>query len=279
MSAKLFTRVLPRLLGGTPRRSEASRRFLSHQRIRDFDRAGFASTIRYRPADWGLFFEALLHRSYLPFIEDPAPSNERLEFLGDAVLSFLVAEHLHATHRKMEEGDLTKFRSRLVNRRVLAQCARRLRLTEYLFLSASALRSIEGGSDSILSDGFEAVVGAVYLDGGIPAARKFVREHLLSHEEVLNGAMTDDNYKSALLEFAQRNALGTPKYNIVHEEGPDHDRRFTVEVVVGTDTLGRGTGKSKKDAEQRAASEALQSLKHDGPRSTSSEQKSRQHDS
>jgi len=232
----------------------------SQPRIRDFDRAVFAAAIRYRPGDWDLFFEALLHRSYLPFIEGTASSNERLEFLGDAVLSFLVAEHLHTVHPAMEEGDLTKLRSRLVNRRVLAQCARRLRMTEFLFLSASALHSIEAGSDSILSDAFEALVGAVYLDGGIRAARRFVQGHLLSHEDVLNGARMDDNYKSALLEYAQRHSLGTPKYVIVQEEGPDHDRRFTVEVVVGAESLGRGTGKSKKDAEQQAASHAIRLL-------------------
>lgn len=213
--------------------------------------------IGYQAVDQRYFVEALLHRSFLPYAGDDWQSNERLEFLGDAILSFLVAEHLHEVHPAMEEGELTKLRARLVNRRVLAQRAKSIHLLDFLFLSPSALQSIDSGAESILSDAFEAIIGAIYLDGGLHEARKFVHHTLLSRKAVVRNALMDDNYKSALLEFAQSKTLGIPRYSTVREEGPDHDRRFTVEVYVGEEHMGTGVGRNKKDAEQAAASEAL----------------------
>lgn len=213
--------------------------------------------IGYHPVNRAVFLEALLHRSYLPFVTPGHRSNERLEFLGDSILNFLVADHLYRTYRGMGEGELTKLRARLVNRRVLAQRARSINLSEFLLLSPSALQSLDGGSESILSDGFEALIGAIYLDGGLDKAREFVNRTLLSHESVLQSALMDDNFKSALLEHTQSHGLGVPRYVTIREEGPDHDRRFTVEVYVGEQKMGTGTGRSKKDAEQAAAAVAL----------------------
>ena len=122
------------------------------------------------------------------------------------------------------------------------------------------LQSIDSGSDSILADAFESVIAAIYLDGGLPAARTFVTHKLLTDTGVLNSALTDDNYKSALLEYAQGRSLGVPHYTVVKEDGPDHDRRFTVEVSLGTENFGIGTGRSKKDAEQAAAAQALERI-------------------
>ncbi|GJQ21689.1 MAG: ribonuclease 3 [Bacteroidia bacterium] len=221
----------------------------------DFQR--FQKTIGYTARNPRLFVEALLHRSYLPQLHERWNSNERLEFLGDAVLNFLVAEHLHSANPDMEEGDLTKLRSRLVNRKVLAQASRDLHLADFLLLSASAAQSLDHGSESILSDAFEAIVGALYLDGGIEGARAFVERTLL-RSRTLKEALTDDNYKSALLEYAQAEGLGIPRYGILREEGPDHDRRFTIEVFVGQERCGVGIGKSKKEAEQAAAARALE---------------------
>ena len=225
-----------------------------------FDFTRFETTIGYHPANWHLFIESLLHRSYLQYVGERWKSNERLEFLGDAVLNCLVAEHLYASYPDMEEGDLTKARSRLVNRKTLAQRAKDLRLSDFLLLSSSAVQSIEGGSESILSDAFEAIIGAIYLDGGIDAAREFVRRSLISNALVVSSALTDDNYKSALLEYSQARSLGVPRYTIVREEGPDHDRRFTVEVFLGSESHGTGSGRSKKDAEQAAAAQALERI-------------------
>ena len=196
----------------------------------------------------------------MQYLGPRAKSNERLEFLGDAILNSLVAEYLYRLYPDMEEGDLTKIRSRLVNRRALALRAKELRLSEYMLLSSSALQSIDSGSDSILADAFEAVIGALYLDGGLPAAREFVSHTLLSHAEIVNSALTDDNYKSALLEYSQARTLGVPRYAIVKEDGPEHDRRFTVEVYLGAESMGSGSGRSKKDAEQAAAAEALERI-------------------
>jgi ribonuclease-3 len=168
----------------------------------------------------------------------------------------------------MEEGDLTKIRSRLVNRKTLAQRAKDLHLSDFMLLSSSAVQSIDSGSESILSDAFEAIIGAIYLEGGLEEARAFVKRALLSSDEILNSALTDDNYKSALLEYSQGHSLGIPRYTIVREEGPDHDRRFTVEVFLGSDSYGTGTGRSKKDAEQAAAAQAIVKITNHHPEKT-----------
>jgi ribonuclease-3 len=227
---------------------------------RKFDSARFEQLIGYHPKNWPLFYESLLHRSYLQYLGPQVQSNERLEFLGDAILNSLVAEYLYHLYPFMEEGDLTKIRSRLVNRKALAFRAKELRLSDYMLLSSSALQSVDSGSDSILADAFEAVIGAIYIDGGLTAARIFVIETLLSHAGILNSALTDDNYKSALLEYAQGHSLGVPRYSVVKEDGPDHDRRFTVEVFLGAESFGVGIGRSKKDAEQAAAAQALERI-------------------
>ncbi|GEM_PF-103549 len=225
-----------------------------------FDFIRFEQTIDYHPRSWKLFLQALLHRSYLQLINEKWDSNERLEFLGDSVLNCVIAEHLFRTYPDMEEGSLTKMRSRLVNRRVLSLRAKEMHLTEFLLLSSSAAQSIDNGSESITADAFESLVGALYLDGGLRAARKFISSTLLKDPGVINSALTDDNYKSALLEYAQARSLGIPRYTVVHEEGPEHDRRFTVEVLINAKSWGTGSGRSKKEAEQSAAEQALENI-------------------
>ena len=222
-----------------------------------FDFARFEEIIQYCPRKWKLFLQALLHRSYLQFVDEQWDSNERLEFFGDAILNFVVAEHLFNAYPEMAEGELTKLRSRLVNRKVLSQRAKEMHLSDFLLLSTSAAQSIDSGSESIIADAFEAVVGALYLDGALPAARKFIHTALLNDPEVFKLAMMDDNFKSALLEYAQANSLSIPRYTVIQEEGPEHDRRFTVEVSIGSQILGVGTGRSKKEAEQSAAAQAF----------------------
>jgi ribonuclease-3 len=223
-----------------------------------FDFVRFEQTINHRPRQWRYFLQALLHRSYLQFIDTEWNSNERLEFLGDSILNFVVAEYLFDAHPEMEEGSLTKVRSRLVNRKVLAQRAKDLNLSSFLLLSTSAAQSIDAGSESILADAFESIIGAMLLDGGISVARKFISATILKNQDVINYALTDDNYKSALLEYAQGHGLGIPRYNVLKEEGPEHDRRFTVEVVLASESWGTGSGKSKKEAEQAAAAQAIE---------------------
>jgi ribonuclease III len=233
-------------------------------RSNGFDFVRFEEALQYHPHKWKLFLQALLHRSYLQLVDGKWESNERLEFLGDAILNFVVAEYLFRIYPDMEEGDLTKLRSRLVNRRILAQRSKEIHISDFLLMSSSAAQSIDSGSESIVADAFESIIGALYLDGGFAAAEKFIYKSLLINPDVFNSAMTDDNYKSALLEYAQARSLGIPRYSVTLEEGPEHDRRFTVEVIIGTQSLGSGSGRSKKEAEQSAAAHALKSIQqHD----------------
>ncbi len=209
-----------------------------------------------------LFTEALSHRSYLQIPgNEHFLSNERLEFLGDAVLNLTVAEYLYRHHVLAPEGELTKIRSRLVNRKALAQYAREIQLAEFLLMSPSATQVSNKGMETILADAYEAIVGAIYLDGGFAFAQDFVERSI--HRALEAGMVTteDDNYKSRLLEHAQAGGLGPPRYLTVNEEGPDHDRTFTVEVWIGNVPYGTGRGKNKKDAEQAAAEEAFQKLR------------------
>jgi ribonuclease-3 len=207
--------------------------------------------------DRDLFVQALLHRSFPQRSGHASSSNERLEYLGDSVLNLIVGEHLYARYPSAPEGDLTKMRSRLVNSKALAAYAKALRLSDFILMSPSAAQSVGRGYDTIIADTFEAIVAAIYLDRGFVTARRFVERQVslaLAHGAVVTN---DENYKSKLLEYAQSRGLGVPRYLIVKEEGPDHDRTFTVDVLLRNERRGTGTGKNKKDAEQAAASQAL----------------------
>ena len=208
-----------------------------------------------------LFVQALLHRSFPQRSGHASSSNERLEYLGDSVLNLIVGEHLYARYPDAPEGDLTKMRSRLVNSKALAAYAKALHLSDFILMSPSAAESVGKGYDTIIADTFEAIVAAIYLDRGFVAARRFVERQVsqaLAHGAVVT---VDENYKSKLLEYAQSRGLGVPRYLIVREEGPDHDRTFTVDVLIRNERRGTGTGKNKKDAEQAAASQALNNLR------------------
>jgi len=220
----------------------------------------FQQLTGYTIKDQDIFVLALLHRSFLQRPGQPDRSNERLEFLGDSVLSLVVAEYLYNTFPLAEEGDLTKVRSRLVNRKALAAYAKEIHLMDFIFMSTSAAQSIGKGYDTIIADTYEAVIAAIYIDGGYAQAKRFVERQVLA--AIKNGTVVtdDENYKSLLLEYAQGNGLGVPRYTIVKEEGPDHDRTFTVDVLLNSVRLGCGTGKNKKEAEQVAASKALDEL-------------------
>lgn len=219
--------------------------------------------IRIRNEDY--FVEAMTHRSALSFSSpDRKKSNERLEYLGDAVLNLLVAEILFDENPELDEGQMTRLRSLLVNQHALAECATEVNLSSFITMSNSAQQAIEKGYETIISDAFEAVVAAIYLDGGLKAAKKFVVRVVMPKEEQIGREIfktLDRNFKSALLELSQARGLGAPRYNLLKEEGPDHDRTFTVEVLVGDEPRGSGSGKTKKAAEQNAAEVAYESLK------------------
>lgn len=209
-------------------------------------------------ADKSLLAQAFTHRSYLNENRGLGRGhNERLEFLGDAVLELAVTEHLYAAYPDRDEGDLTSYRAALVNTVVLADAARALGFNDFLMLSRGEARDQGRARVSILADAFEAVIGAVYLDQGYAASRDFISRVLLPKlpEIVEEGLWIDA--KSRLQEKAQDVLSVTPSYRTVSEEGPDHDKRFIVAAMIGADEIGRGTGKSKQDAEQDAARAGL----------------------
>lgn len=214
-------------------------------------------TIKHR----AYFMQALTHRSYLQFVQDPAmESNERLEFLGDAVLDLIIGEYLYREFRNYPEGELTKLRSRLVSGAALAKHANDIGLERFMLLSNSAYNALIRGSVTLLADAYEALIAAIYLDGGMDSARDFIYQHIITHTRRDELMLADTNYKSMLLEYAQGNKLGVPRYITVSEEGPNHARTFSVEVLVGGIVQGDGQGRSKKEAEQMAAKMALEHI-------------------
>ena len=210
------------------------------------------------PVDESLLLRALTHRSYA-YENGGLPNNERLEFLGDSVLGLVVTDTLYAAHPELPEGQLAKLRAAVVNMRALADVARTLGLGDHLLLGRG--EESTGGRDkaSILADTMEAVIGTVYLSCGLEHAATLVHHLLdpLMAKSASLGAGLD--WKTSLQELAAADALGMPEYRVT-EEGPDHEKTFTASAVVGTFVLGEGVGRSKKEAEQRAAEEAWKHL-------------------
>lgn len=220
-----------------------------------------STILGYAFSEPDLLVQALKHRSYLPVANEcRAQSNERLELLGDAVLGLVVTESLYRLYPEKEEGDITAMKSLLVSRKVLARFARQLNLGRFVLMSESEDHSGGRHRPSILADGFEAIIGALYLDGGLAAARKFIADHVLVYMAPTLAEESDRNFKSTLLEYSQSQNMGAPFYTIRSEEGPDHNKLFTVEVKIQNRTVGIGRGHSKKRAEQQAAQNALEKL-------------------
>jgi len=217
--------------------------------------------VQYSINNLSLFKTALTHRSAIDFSDKSKfVSNERLEFLGDAVLDLVVAEYLYTSYPALNEGELTKLRSLVVNAKTLAGYARALHIGSMLIVSDSAASMGVRNSDTALSDALEALIGAIYLDGGYERAKHFVQAHILSRTDFEQLLSTEQNYKSVLLEYAQAQRIPLPVYVITSEEGPSHNKTFTVAVKLGEEIVGKGTGRSKKEAEQSAAREAAAKL-------------------
>jgi ribonuclease-3 len=226
------------------------------------DRARVERMLGMGVRDLRLFEHALKHRSiFRGAVTTGIESNERLEFLGDAVLGAVVAERLYSRFPAHDEGFLTRMRANLVNGQALAGYARSLGLGRIILMSDNAAQGEGRDNPTILADAFEAVVGALYLDQGFDAARRFVLRVLDREVDLDEVAGQRSNHKSLLLEYAQARGWGQPAYVVVSEEGPSHERRFTVEVLVDNIPRGQGSARSKKQAEQVAAEEALQVLR------------------
>lgn len=213
--------------------------------------------ISYTFADSAILSESLSHRSYVKTAANPKyPSFERLEFLGDSVLGMLVAEQLFRLYPECSEGELTKLKSALVNEQTLAMIAREMGLGNFIRLSEEEANAGGRERPSITSDCFEALLGAIYLDGGLKPVERFVSDFVISRIAEVQNNRAIRNFKGELLEITQGASAGTPRYDVIEESGPDHDKTFTVAVHGFGVELARGAGHSKKEAEQVAAGRA-----------------------
>lgn len=212
----------------------------------------------YTFRDPSLLENALTHSSRANESRGTLSSNERLEFLGDSILGMVVADHLYRNHPDLPEGELTRTRAALVCEESLVEVAQELNLGEYLRLGKGEEAGGGRNRPSIRADAVEAVLAAVYLDGGIGSARKIVQKYILSRE--VAGLTKPHDYKTALQELVQRESGQVLQYRLTGEEGPDHDKRFFMEVTLNGTPIGSGTGRSKKEAEQMAAHAAIKAL-------------------
>lgn len=209
--------------------------------------------IDYNFKDKSLLLRALAHSSYVNEKQGTGECNERLEFLGDSVLGFITAEYFYQNF-KYSEGELTKMRASTVCEKSLFSFAKKLQLGEYLLLGKGEVCTGGRERPSMLADAFEAVIAAIYLDGGIDEAKRFVLRFV---KEAAATVSVFHDYKTKLQEIIQKNPEESVEYVHVGESGPDHDKRFEVEVHLNSNVIGKGIGKSKKIAEQEAAREAL----------------------
>lgn len=206
-----------------------------------------------------LLKQALTHRSWVNENDKSRGTNERLEFLGDAILEFVVSLSIYNKFKDKEEGYLTALRSNLVNTKNLNLVAQKLGLGQEIFLSKGEEDGGGRNNPSLLADTVEAIIGAIYLDGGIEKVKEFINQNILVDVEKMASLPLKDP-KSLLQEKVQAKNLQAPKYQVISEEGPDHNKQFTIEVIINKNTKAVGVGKSKSEAEQDAASNALQNM-------------------
>ena len=217
------------------------------------------TAIGYRFHNITLLQNALTHSSYAnERWHDSLKSNERLEFLGDSILGMVVAEHLYRNFPNRPEGELTRMRADMVCERALARVAEQISLGQHLLLGNGEEQGGGRGRDSILADAVESVIAACFLDGGMDAARGFINRFVL--EDIPVRKLRNADYKTALQELVQQKKNQVLSYELVGEEGPDHNKTFRVSVSLNGKIVGEGTGSSKKRAEQDAAHGAIQAL-------------------
>jgi ribonuclease-3 len=219
--------------------------------------------ISYRFRSLQLLTQALTHRSYLHESMEGGEDNERLEFLGDSVIEVVVSHLLMTRFPHLTEGGLSKTRAEFVKEDTLAALAREIRLGDALRLGRGEEETGGRGKDSILAGGFEALMAAVYLDGGYGEVFRVIEGLFTPRLAAIKEELEDKDFKTRLQEYTQRNLNDTPLYTVAREEGPDHAKTFEVVISINGKPYGRGRGRSKKEAEQKAAEEALRSLQED----------------
>lgn len=226
------------------------------------DTKSLEAVLGYVFKDKNYLMRALTHSSYVNEQKsNRLLSNERLEFLGDSVLSIIISEFLYSAYGQLEEGQLTKIRARIVCEASLGDAAKQIGLGRYMYFGRG--EEITGGRErlSILSDAFEAIIAAIYLDGGVDYARVFVLEKLQAQIESARQGRIHNDYKTQLQEIIQIDKSNKIKYEIYKEEGPDHAKVFYTHVKLNDEIIGTGAGRSKKESEQKAAEEGLLRLK------------------
>jgi ribonuclease-3 len=225
------------------------------------DLSALQTEIQYQFRDDSLLRLAMTHPSVAHEQGRLVRHNQRLEFLGDAVLGLALTRELYDKFPNVSEGPLTKARAQMINRRTLAEQARQIRLQDHLILSRGEEANLGRTRASALADGFEALIGAIFLDGGFDEARAFVLRSFTRAFGEFTSIPTLDNPKGELQEILQTQSPGAPEYQLIGASGPDHDREFECVVTHGGVELGRGKGKSKKAAESEAAIAALKKLR------------------
>lgn len=224
--------------------------------MKDFSPLESSLNVPFKNKDF--LIQAFTHRSYLN--ENPDLSlghNERLEFLGDAVLELVVTERLYEDYPDKPEGELTTWRAALVNAKILSEIARSLNFNDFLLLSRGEGQEEGKARDYILANTMESFIGALYLDQGLKICEKFIRDNILSKlPTILSGKLFEDA-KSRFQELAQEKVGTTPTYQVIEEWGPDHQKNFKVGAMLGSEVIAEGRGTSKQEAEQDAASQAL----------------------
>ena len=215
--------------------------------------------IGYKFKDQELLKKALTHTSYA--YEHNVESNEKLEFLGDSILEFISSIYLYKNYPKLKEGEMTKVRATVVCEKSLYKVAKKHNFSDFLYLGKSERLSGGENRPAILADSVEAVIAAIYLDGGLEEARRFIEENLKEEIEIASKHVGQKDYKTVLQEKLQEHGEVKIVYTIINEKGPDHDKIFEAEVECNGKQFAVGTGKSKKQAEMQAAKKALESLK------------------
>ena len=220
----------------------------------------FEENINYKFNNHNLLDNALTHTSYA--YEHKQSSNEKLEFLGDAILEFVISEYLYNNYRKLKEGEMTKVRATVVCENSLYEVAKRLNFSDFLKVGKSEKMNHGNEKPTIMADAVEAVIAAIYLDSGIETVKKFIIDNLCEAVEVASNSVGMKDYKTVLQEKLQSNKGEVRiEYDIISEKGPDHDKIFTAQVKYNGEVLAKGDGKSKKEAEMDAARLAIEQHK------------------
>jgi ribonuclease-3 len=237
------------------------RSLLPFRKFRELDVAAIEHVISYRFTNRSLLYTAFTHSSFLSISKEKShKSNERLEFLGDAVLDLVVTDNLYTRMPTTHEGDLSKIKSVLVSRSVLSEIVYEMELGKYLLLNKGEEKTGGRKRTSNLANLYEAILGAIYLDGGLKPSRRFIESTLMNRQDTLLNHQNFINYKSILLEHVQSTGPGNPIYKLINESGPDHNKKFIMRVSIDKKQKAQGKGSSKKIAEQTAAHNLIKKI-------------------